>query len=93
LLATRIRISQNTSKISGRKLNKASMPVFLKKAGNSCGRARKMEAEAMNRAKHMRHRCRARRRVPVIPPRNSIRTSPMTAIRATPPKIKYGAGG
>src|SRR5258708_27377338 len=62
-------------------------------AGKRCGRARKMDAEAINQAKHMRQRCRAMRCVPETPPRTSMRTSPARARSATEPMKKYGPAG
>ena len=52
-----------------------------------------IDAAAMNSAKHMRQRWRAKRCVPAMPPRTSMRTSPTKASAATEPKIKYGHGG
>jgi hypothetical protein len=41
-----------TIKTSGRTLKKYSAPVLRNAAGNRCGRAKKMDAEAINQAKH-----------------------------------------
>src|ERR1700677_4890734 len=77
--AKRTRISQKIIRISGKKVSRASTPVVFKIAGKSCGRARKIDAEAMNKAKHMRQRWRVRRGEPEMLPRVRLRTSPAPA--------------
>jgi NUBPL iron-transfer P-loop NTPase len=59
-----------------------SIPDLRMKAGNKCARAVKTEPDATNSAKHMRHKCRAMRRDPKIPPRSSTRASPIVASAA-----------
>ena len=53
---------QNISSPKGRTLRKISTPALRNIAGNKCCRARKIDDEAMNSAKHIRQRCRATRR-------------------------------
>src|SRR6202044_1157582 len=90
--AKRTRISQKISKINGRMV-RIKYNVVLNKAGDKCcpiptvvsnlsGRfdgPRKKDPDAMNKPKHMRHRCRAMRCVPKTPPRNTMRMSPVAA--------------
>ena len=82
-LANKVRASQKTINISGRIPRTKSTCVLVSTSGNSCGRARKMDAEAINSAKQMRQRCRATRCEPRRPPRSSMRASPMAASNAT----------
>src|SRR5437868_11027729 len=55
----RTRTNQKTININGRIPSSRSRCVLVSKAGNSCGRARKMDAVATNNPKHMRERWRA----------------------------------
>jgi hypothetical protein len=54
--AKRTRNIQKISNPSGRKLSPKSTPVFCRRTGNKCALARNMDADATNRAKHMRQR-------------------------------------
>lgn len=82
------RISQKSINIRGRKVRRKSTPALRKRVGNRCCRARNMDDEAINSAKHIRQRCRAIRCLPEMPPRTSMRISPAPAIRATEPRKK-----
>src|SRR5215813_10001391 len=50
------RPSQKTMNVSGMIPSRRSTRVLLSKAGNSCGRAKNKDAEAMNSAKHIRQK-------------------------------------
>lgn len=52
-------------------------------SGMACGWPRKNDPVAANMAKHIRHRCLARRLVPAGGPDRSMRTSPAAHSRRT----------
>jgi len=75
--------------INGKKLSNHNIPVVRITAGKNCCRARNNDEEAINNAKHIRHKCRASLLVAGTAPRQSIRRSPVAPINATDPRKMY----